>query len=252
MAVLDTILEMQRQGMQESEMVNYLRNQGVSPKEINDALNQAKIKSAVSQSEEQLTQTPQQDYQAQQNPSYPQQEQPPYPNEQQNQQQDYSQAQQEQYNQQQQPEVYPPEVPQQTPQEQQDPSYDYYQQTPQAYPGQEGYYMPSSTAPLDTETISEIAEQVASEKIAELQKKLGDITSFKNAIQDKVTDLDQRLKRIESSIDKLHHAVVGKIGEFGENAETIHKDLNNLHNSVSKLMNPLIDNINEMKKAKKK
>ena len=104
---------------------------------------------------------------------------------------------------------------------------------------------------MDTETISEIAEQVATEKLNEFRKKTGDLVSFKNSIQERVGDIDDRLKRIESSIDKLQQAIIGKIGEFGESNAAIHKDLDNLHGTVSKLMNPLIDNVNELKKIAK-
>jgi uncharacterized protein YukE len=121
----------------------------------------------------------------------------------------------------------------------------YYPEAPQAYP-QEAYY--PQTAGLDTDTISEVAEQVVQEKFAEFTKKTGDLAAFKNEIQDKVSDLSERLKRIENSIDKLQQAVIGKIGEFGETTQAIHKDINALHNTTSKLMNPLIDNYKELKK----
>jgi uncharacterized protein YukE len=140
------------------------------------------------------------------------------------------------------PEIYPPQYQNQG-QEQ------YYQETPQAY-SQQDYYAPQGG--MDTETISEIAEQVANEKLNEYKNKVGDIGSFQNTIQDKVNDIDDRLRRIESTIDKLQQAIVGKIGEFGENSAMIHKDLDNLHGTVSKLMDPLIDNINEMKKIANK
>jgi uncharacterized protein YukE len=139
---------------------------------------------------------------------------------------------------QQSPEVYPPET--------QDP---YYGQAPQAYSADTSYAPQYST---DTETISEIAEQIASEKIKEYTKKTGDIVSFQNQIQEKVSDIDERLKRIENGIDKLQQAIIGKIGEFGESTGAIHKDLENLHGTVSKLMNPLIDNYKELKKLAEK
>ena len=100
-------------------------------------------------------------------------------------------------------------------------------------------------------TISEIAEQVVIEKLNEFKKKTGDLVSFKNSIQTNVADIDERLKRIENSIDKLQQAVIGKIGEFGESNAMIHQDLDNLHGTVSKLMNPLIDNYNELRKLAK-
>jgi len=74
------------------------------------------------------------------------------------------------------------------------------------------------------------------------------VASFKNSIQEKVSDMDERLKRIENSIEKLQQAIIGKVGEFGENSAMIHKDLENLHGTMSKMMNPLIDNFNELKR----
>ena len=47
MGLLDTITQMQNQGMTDSEIVQSLREQGVTPKQISDALSQSQIKSAV-------------------------------------------------------------------------------------------------------------------------------------------------------------------------------------------------------------
>ncbi len=234
MATLDKIMELQKQGLSDTNISTQLQNEGISPTEINDSLNQAKIKNAISppaataeapgqgmqasimpnQTEQPQTQPPVQPM-AQEISPQPPMEQP------------------------QAPEIYPPQGSPEQPQD------TYYQETPQAYP-QQGYYAPQGG--VDTETISEIAEQVATEKLNEFKKKTGDIASFKNTTQDKINDIDDRLKRIEATIDKLQQAIIGKIGEFGESNAMIHKDLDNLHGTVSKLMNPLMDNINEMKK----
>lgn len=48
MGVLDTIMQMKRQGLPDDEIISRLREQGFSPREINDALNQSEIKKAVS------------------------------------------------------------------------------------------------------------------------------------------------------------------------------------------------------------
>tara|TARA_Y100000310_G_scaffold286519_1_gene310785 strand:+ start:13792 stop:14496 length:705 start_codon:yes stop_codon:yes gene_type:complete len=234
MATLDRVIELQKTGISEDQIITQLRNEGISPKEIDDSLNQAKIKSAVSP-QENITQEMQPSIMqesSQQSPAAYSQEPTPIT-------QEPTPITQEQQT----PEMRP------TIQENQEPYQDYYQSTPQAYSGQE-YYM--SQGAVDTETISEIAEQVSSEKINELKKQIGDVSSFKNLTQDKLADLDERLKRIEASIDKLGQAVMGKIGEFGESSALIHKDLENLHGTVSKLMNPLIDKANEFKKKSKK
>ena len=236
MTTLDRVVEMQGKGMDETEISSQLQNEGVSPQEINDSLNQVKIKEAVSRppaapgqpappamsAQAPLTPTPMPG-QTQEIPQQNQQVAPAPEQPQAGVQQQYP------------PEQYSPEQPQQ----------EYYPETPQAYP-QEAYY--PQAAGLDTDTASEIAEQVVQEKFAEFAKKTGDIPSFKNEIKEKVSNIDERLKRIENSIDKLQQAVIGKIGEFSETTQAIHKDLDALHNTTSKLMNPLIDNYKELKK----
>lgn len=247
MGTLDKVIEMQKQGMSDADISTQLQNEGVSPTEINDSLNQAKIKNAVSPpentapkqippqemresimpkiSEEQDTET-----QLQATNDQPMTQEIP--------------AQPTTAPQTSTPEIYPPQGQAQEIQ----PQDNYYQETPQAY-SQQDYYVPQTG--MDTDTISEIAEQVTTEKLNEYKKKIGDIASFKNTIQNKVDDIDDRLKRIESTIDKLQQAIIGKIGEFGEGNAIIHKDLDNLHGTVAKLMNPLIDNYNELKKISK-
>ena len=225
MSTLDRIMQLQEMCMSDSEISSQLQNEGVQPREIYDALNQAKIKSAVFES-----QKPSQSQNSEEYP--PEQEYSSY----------YPQAPQPNQN-------YPQDQPPQNQYPPQENTQGYYPQTPQPYSGQE-YYPPSNQ--VDSETISEIAEQVVSEKLTEFKIQLKDFANFKTTIQDKVSDIDSRLKRIESSIDKLQNAIIGKIGEISENNSFIHKDLENLHGTVSKLMDPLIDNFNEMKKAHKK
>ena len=238
MTTLDRVIEMQEQGLSEIQITTQLQNEGLSPQEINESLNQAKIKNAVS-SPEQIAQVrspeiypPQTTSMQQSIMPTPQQPTPTDPPKQIIQEMQSFQSPT--------PGTYPPQ--------EQQPQDDYYTQTPQAYSTQD-YYAPQNT--LDTETISEIAEQVAIEKLDEFKKKTGDLVSFKTSIQTQVADIDERLKRIENSIDKLQQAIVGKIGEFGESNAMIHQDLDNLHGTVAKLMNPLIDNYKELKKLAK-
>jgi hypothetical protein len=214
MTLLDEVIQMHAQGLQDPDIIKKLRDEGISPREINDTVNQAKIKEAVSSPEESYGVQPK-DMEESILKAEPLAA-PKYIDETQEQPQEQQQ--------------YYPEQ-QYVPQEQQ------YEPEPQ-------YYQSN----IDVGTITEIAEQIVAEKFAEFNKKTGDLILFKNQIQEKVDDLDERLQRIENSIDKLQQAIIRKIGEFGETSAYIHKDLDNIHNTMSKLMNPLIDNYNELKK----
>ena len=83
MSLLETILDLKEQGISDDEIIEQLRQQGFSPKEIHDAFSQLKIRQAVSQEynsvqgQEQAYQDPsqyagqypQQDYSGYQEPS---------------------------------------------------------------------------------------------------------------------------------------------------------------------------------------
>ncbi|MCR4285140.1 MAG: hypothetical protein NUV97_03810 [archaeon] len=239
MTTLDRIIEMQQKGMLDLDIVMQLKNEGISSKEINDSLNQARVKRAVSFPEDSSP------YSQEQSDQQMQQSIMPPPTNQSPSGQYLASEGTQQYQGMAPPQMQPPQAPspESYPPEQQ--YGDYYTQTPQAYQEQQDYYAPQTT---DTEAITEIAEQVASEKISELKKKIGDIPSFKNEVHEKLSDLDERLKRIEHSIDKIYNSIIGKVGEFGESSAMIHQDLENLHGTMSKMMNPLMDNYHELRK----
>jgi uncharacterized protein YdcH (DUF465 family) len=232
MDILEKIMELQGQGLSDEEIYKRLRNEGISPKQIYDATNQAKIKTAITSGN-----------------GFSDQEKEPTPV---NTEVKESTSEVNSYS----PNEYvPPQIEVQQPenymvnQQSQDYQNNYYPPTPQTYSNQD-YYAPQGN--IDTGVVSEIAEQIFSEKISELKRETDDFASFKNRIQDKVSDIDERLKRIENNIDKIQQAIIEKVGEFGDNTAMIHRDLDNLHGTVSKLMNPLIDKYRELEKLKEK
>ena len=231
MTTLDKIMELKQEGVPDDQIYIRLQNEGISPREINDSLNQARIKYAISNGSQTLN-SPYQDQMTNNPaplPSINQENQipeAPSPNMYQEQ-QDYSNQ------------GYYPETEQYQ---------NYYPESPNTY--SESDYYPSGAQ--DTQTISEIAEQVVIERTEDIVKRINELTSLSNYAQDKIAEIDRRLKRIEDSIDKLQQAIIEKIGKFGNSTEQIHQDLDNLHETVASLMNPLIDNVNELKKIKKK
>lgn len=197
MGALERVMELQSQGMQEPEIIKKMKDEGASPKDINDALNQAKIKQAVSQeSQEQPTEGMEQSIM-------------------------------------------------QSPDQTQEPQYAP-EQAPQAYDSQQYYQAPQQT--LDTDTITEIASQVVAEKFEDFKKKTGDLAAFKFSMQEKLSDIEERVKRLETTIDKIQSAIVAKFSEVSSNTNLVHRDLENLHTTVSGLMNPLMDNYRELRK----
>jgi len=251
MGVLEQVTELKNKGVPENRIVSSLREQGISPKDINDALSQSKIKSAVSAnhssdemepsimppinsnaggeaitggdlSNEDLTPPPsftKIPSAAQRNFGRMTKEVSDNPEE------------NEEY------------VPQ--PQEENS----YYQQSyapyQQEYTPQEAYeYQPSpqTASNLDSDTMIEIAEQVFSEKTKPLQKSIEDLTEISTLTQTKIENFSDRLKRLENTIDHLQSAILDKVGSYGSNLESIKKEMSMMQDSFSKIVNTAADN----------
>lgn len=98
-----------------------------------------------------------------------------------------------------------------------------YQQYPQEQQYQQDYssYSPSFSA----DTISEIAEQVISEKITVIRDSIEKIIDYKTSSEAKLSALDERLQRIEKIIDRLQLSILQKVGESITNIEDLKKEL---------------------------
>ncbi|MBM3234640.1 hypothetical protein FJZ19_06125 [Candidatus Pacearchaeota archaeon] len=190
MALLDNVIEMHEQGMSDADIAQKLKEQGINAKEIDEAINQSKIKSAVEGQESAMSQ------QAGMQPSVITQE------------QGQEQVQQQYY---------------QYPQEQQ---YEYYQ------PQQQG---------ISADTVTEIAEQVISEKFLKVKKQLDSILELKSVSESKISSIDERLKRIEMIIEKLQISILEKVGGYGQAIGDIKNEMEMMQESFSKAVNPIID-----------
>ncbi|MCH8945914.1 MAG: hypothetical protein IIA85_03255 [Nanoarchaeota archaeon] len=103
--------------------------------------------------------------------------------------------------------------------------------------GQEDYYSPGE---FDTSTIIEISEQVFSEKIQILQKKIEDVTEFKVLAESKMKNLLERITNIEKVINNLQISIIRKVGSYGENLENIKNEMSMMQDSFRKMVNPIV------------
>ena len=202
MGVLEQVTQMRRENHSDEEIISALRDQGASPREINDALNHAQIKSAVSDimGEDLQAPSPQGAYPEQDIGEYPQEssQSAGYPQEQ----------------------VYTPQSQPYPPQQSYGQDY------------QQEYYAPQT----NTDTIVEIASQVFEEKISAISKKVDSFEEFKTLTGAKLEHLNERLKRIEMVIDKLQSAILERVGAYGSNIESIKKEMSMMQDSFSKVV----------------
>ena len=225
MSALEQITNLRQQGKSDQEIVSALQSKGISPREISDGLAQSQVKSAVtgqnnfsgSGMQESIMQNPPKqggmqklqppkpkDAQAPQGKPYePQQEQymPPQPT------QNFQQ--------------YPPQESQQ----------DFYQ------PEERGY----ESENYETDTMIDVAEQVFAEKMSAISIKLDSLKELKTLTESRVKNMEERLLKIETIIDKLQIEILKKVGSYGDNLQSIKNEMSMMQNSFGKIVNSAVD-----------
>lgn len=223
MTVLEQITKMREQGKSDEEIITNLREQGATPKAINDAFSQARIKSAVFDTQEDKEQFNREIGLA------PSSDEPPFeppPSPIGEQTKDISEA--EFYSAQPQQQEFYPQQQRGTAVEQ-----EYY---PADY-GSQGY----SGQGFDSNMMIEIAEQIFAEKASDIRKQLENLNEFRVLTQTKLDSVEERTKRIEAMMDKLQLAILDKIGSYGRNLESIKREMTMMEDSFGKLVNPFVE-----------
>ena len=250
MATLERVTQLQQEGQSDPQIIQTLQQEGIAPNEINEALSQSKIKSAIS-SEQAAGAMPESPQLPGAMPTVPEQPGalPPQPGMQASMAQPGMQA-----------SMTPPSAmpPQQSIMP---PTQDYtaypeeaggYEQ-PGAY-GAEGAYGDEyyGEGGADIETINEISEQIVEEKTAKIKKQVSSFSRFQEEIQLETQRLNERVKKIEDTINELQMTIIGKIGEYGKDIQNISKEMQVTQNSFSKILNPLTDTIRKVESLKEK
>ncbi len=230
MPLIEKINNLQKQGLNSNEEITQkLKEEGYSPREIEEALDQSKVKSIIANANEEMQPSimPPQSSQETQNINITQQtqqsSQPP---------QQISQ------------EISPKQETFEQPLTQEVSAEEY--PSYQTYPEYE--YQPPS---MNTEIITEIAEQILTEKMQKVEKQISEFLRFKTDIQEKVKNIDERLRRIEMMIDRLQISILQRIGDYGRNIMDLKEEMEATQESFSKILNPLTENIQELKKITK-
>ena len=209
---VDDVLKMIQLGMNDADIIRRLTDEGYSPVQISDALNQAKIKQEIAPqglTPSIMTQPP---------------EEKPF--------------------------VPKPSVPRPMAVSPSQPMPRRVQAAPEeAYPYPYTYPTQMQEAPqgkLDTEEIEEIAEEIVEEKWTEIKGRISDVLEWKDYADKRLNTLDDRVKRIEMSMDRLQAALLAKVQEYGRDVKDLGAEMNSMENAFGKILNPLVDNVKEL------
>nr|MCK4929857.1 hypothetical protein [Nanoarchaeota archaeon] len=96
------------------------------------------------------------------------------------------------------------------------------------------------------EEIEELVESIIEEKWEALVKDINKILEWKNAVDMKITKLEQRFESLQEEFDKLHQAIIGKIGEYDKNILAVGADIKAMEKVFSKVLPVFTENVNEL------
>jgi len=95
--------------------------------------------------------------------------------------------------------------------------------------GQAGYdpyaYSGGGGGGVSADTIANIAEQAVAERLSKIRETMEDVLDFKTTTEAKLTDLTERIKKIEAVIDRLQLSILQKIGEHMQDTTDVKREL---------------------------
>ncbi|MGV8150618.1 MAG: hypothetical protein ACP5NV_02720 [Candidatus Woesearchaeota archaeon] len=92
----------------------------------------------------------------------------------------------------------------------------------------------------------ELIEAIIDEKWNELVKDINKVIEWKQKADVKLQVMEQKVNDMKEQFDKLHQAIIGKIGEYDKNMLNVATELQAMEKVFSKVLPTFMDNVNEL------
>ena len=92
----------------------------------------------------------------------------------------------------------------------------------------------------------ELIEAIIEEKWNELVKDINRVIEWKQKADAKLSAMDQRLDDMQAQFDKLHQAIIGKVGDYDKHILDVGTQLQAMEKVFGKVLPEFIDNVNEL------
>ncbi len=105
---------------------------------------------------------------------------------------------------------------------------------------------PSSDDDNADEQIEEMIESVVEEKWGAAQKELAKMNEWKSDVDSRISKLEQRIDSMKDDFDKLHQAIIGKIGDYDKNILAVGAEIKAMEKVFSKVLPMFTENVAEL------
>jgi len=99
---------------------------------------------------------------------------------------------------------------------------------------------------FSVEALQQLIEQIIEEKWEALVKDVSRIVEWKEKIDTRLSAMEQEISDLKSSFDKLHTAILEKIGEYDRTISGVGTDIKALENVFKKILPGFMENVGEL------
>jgi len=109
----------------------------------------------------------------------------------------------------------------------------------------------STPSPNSSVSTEELIEAIIDEKWNELVKDISMIIEWKNQAQATIASIEQQFTDLKDQFDKLHQALIAKIGEYDKNILDVGSEVKAMEKVFSKVLPVFTENITELSRITK-
>ena len=104
---------------------------------------------------------------------------------------------------------------------------------------------------MSNERIVELIEALIDEKWSDFTENVNRIIEWKDKTENRITELETSLKDLRNEFDKLHKAILEKVGQYDQNIHDVGIEIKALEKVFQKILPTLTENVNELSRITK-
>ena len=99
---------------------------------------------------------------------------------------------------------------------------------------------------FSVEALQQLIEQIIEEKWEDLVKDVSRIAEWKEKIDTRITTIEQQISDLKASFDKLHTAILEKIGQYDQTMTGVGTDIKALENVFKKILPGFMESVGDL------
>ncbi len=112
--------------------------------------------------------------------------------------------------------------------------------------------MPQPKANMSADRVEEIVESIIDEKWDELVTSVNKIIEWKNSMDSKISNIEEKADLIQEKFDKLHNSLINKVDEYDKNMDNVGAELKAMNQVFQKILPTFTENVQTLTRVTEK